>query len=124
MITPRIFAEALVELTKKGDVDTVLDAGISFCRDRNMMYLLPGVLSYLEMQSAREKEYRVTVIKTAHGVDESVVKDIESFVDGESARHMVEPLLIGGFTAETGERFYDASIKRHLYRLKKQLQNY
>ena len=124
MITPRIFAEALIELTKKGDSDRILDAAVSFCKERGMMYLLPDVVSHLGMQSLREREYDKTLIKTAHDVNPKVVKDIESFIDGKDAEHVVDPLLIGGFTAETGGRFYDASIKNYIFRLKKQLQDY
>jgi F0F1-type ATP synthase delta subunit len=126
MIGARDIAQTILFAEKSKDVDskTLIRNTLAYLKKQNLTHLLPEVLRILEQSAAAEAERESVVIETSHKVSEKTLSEIsEKVLSGakEKPEQIVNEELIGGFVARHGGVIYDASLKRKLELLKKEL---
>ncbi len=126
MITSRDIVQTLLFANKKDDLDAkkLVSNTLAYLEKQNLKHLLPEVLRILEQEGLKEAEQESVVIETSHVVSESTLKQISSklLTDAkEDPKQVVNEDLIGGFVAKHNGVIYDASLKRKIELLRKEL---
>jgi F0F1-type ATP synthase delta subunit len=126
MIGARDIAQTILFAEKSKDVDskTLIRNTLAYLKKQNLTHLLPEVLRILEQHAAAEAERESVVIETSHKVSEKTLSEIsDKVLSGakEKPEQIVNEELIGGFVAKHNGVIYDASLKRKLELLKKEL---
>jgi F0F1-type ATP synthase delta subunit len=126
MIGARDIAQTILFAEKSKDVDSkkLVRNTLAYLKKQNLTHLLPEVLRILEQHAAAEAERESVVIETSHKVSEKTLSEIsDKVLSGakEKPEQIVNEELIGGFVAKHNGVIYDASLKRKLELLKKEL---
>lgn len=122
MVTAETLGRTLLTLSEEHSADKGVDMFLRFAESRGLMYLLPDVVRFLEQLAASHDGDSGVLITTAREVPKSLIERIKDHVGANGdTQHQIDESLIGGFTAITGNKLYDASIKNSLTRLKQQL---
>jgi F0F1-type ATP synthase delta subunit len=126
MITSRDITQTILFSEKNGNIDAKKLASntLAYLKKQNLEHLLPEILRILEQEGLKEAEQESVVIETAREVSESMLKQISSkLLDCAEGKpeQVVNEDLIGGFVAKHNGVIYDASLKRKIELLKKEL---
>lgn len=122
MVTAEKLGRTLIAMADESGAEKSVQQFVSFAERRGLTFMLPDVVRFLEQLAASDEGSSDVVITTARDVSKSLLEDIKSHVKatGETV-HTIDESLIGGFTAQTGNKLYDASIRHSLVRLKHKL---
>lgn len=95
-----------------------------FLHDRNMSYLLPGLLKELEARQKEESFYKHLQITTARSLSDLQVSDLAAAFDApkEAVSTRRDPLLLGGVSCEYGGVRTSDSFRGRLDALQASLQ--
>ena len=125
MVRAETLGQTLVEMTKDTDnVSGALEQFLSFVKARNLFFLLPDVLEYLERQQREDKRRGRMSITTARKVSLEVIGAIKKYAgadDSVPVDEVVDENLIAGFQAIHNDKLYDASLRTRVDRLREQL---
>jgi len=126
MITSRDIAETLLFVETQGLADTTVfvQKMTGYLKKHHSLHLLPEALRMVEEGARKEKERESVTITTPFDLSATVVKDIVKTIAPlakEKPMVVLNKELIGGCTVEYGGVVYDASMKKGLELLQKQL---
>lgn len=109
------------------NADKIIDWFISFCREKNLVYLLPNVLKYLEREIPKEEERKTLIIRSKNDLSAETIRKIKKISDFREKEHKVKPVkdhvILGGFIAHYQDKVFDASVNNNLSLLKNKLIN-
>ena len=126
MITSKDIAQTILFAEKQGQTDTkkLVQNTLAYLKKQGSEHLIPEVLRILEQESAKEAERESVVIETSHEMSASTLKQIkDNLLAGatEKPEQVINEDLIGGFVAKHDGVIYDASLKKKLELLRKEL---
>ncbi len=100
---------------------------IIFCREKNLGYLLPNVLKYLEEEITEKREKETLVIKSKNDLSLNIIEKIKIFVRFDEKEGKIKLIkdnnILGGFIARYRDKIFDASVNNNLRLLKNKLIN-
>lgn len=100
-----------------------MDAFLSLCREKRLLFLLPGVIRHLSRYGREEEESNTLNIRSAGKLSPETAEKIRQavgFFEGKEEERQDES-VIGGFVAEYKNRVFDCSVKNNLHLLKNKL---
>ena len=110
-----------------GKVDDLTMRFITLITKKGRENLLPEIIGAVDHQYNEMQNITAATLTTAVNVDASVVKDIESKLKTSEGsvdiKTKVDSNIIGGYVLEIGDKIYDASVKRKIKDLRKELIN-
>jgi len=125
----RQLATALKQLTEENPKQEkkILNNFLDFCRQKNILYLLTGVIKQLKFYKKTEDEKKNLNINSFKKLNQDIVGDIKKHVGFDSAQKSEIVLnqdesLKGGFIAKYKGKIYDASVVRQLNTIKNKLE--
>lgn len=122
MISSRIIAQSVYELSQNSSKINIADNLIVYLKQNNLLPLLSSIVENLEHIQIGVKSKQELNITSAHKLSEDALKDIKHSLSAEKVGTVTEDIkLIGGFVAEFDGVVYDASIATQLSKLKNTL---
>ncbi|MDD4995972.1 MAG: F0F1 ATP synthase subunit delta [Patescibacteria group bacterium] len=112
--------------TNPKKMNEIADQFILFCHQKNLDYLLPNILKYLEKKIAEEKEEKTLSIKIKNNLSSSMIekiKKISGFNKNDKIKIIKDQKILGGFIAQYQNKIFDASVNHNLSLLKNKLIN-
>lgn len=110
-----------------GKVDDLTMRFITLITKKGRENLLPEIIGAIDNQYNEMQNITAATLTTAVNVDASVIKDIESKLKTSEGsvdiKTKVDSNIIGGYVLEIGDKIYDASVKRKIKDLRKELIN-
>jgi F-type H+-transporting ATPase subunit delta len=110
-----------------GKVDDLTMRFITLITKKGRESLLPEIIGAVDDQYNEMQSITAATLTTAVNMDASVVKDIESKLKTSEGsvdiKTKVDSNIIGGYVLEIGDKIYDASVKRKIKDLRKELIN-
>ncbi len=104
----------------------IIESFLSFCKDKNLGYLLPNLLRYIKIENSREEDVKTLKIFSATELSDAIVKNIQKSCnsDAESPTRVIEDKdVVAGFVAYYKNKIIDASLSNNLRVLKNKLIN-
>ncbi len=122
---PTIPAETKAKLLKEifsGKVSDLVLSFLDLLASKGRTGSLRSAIYSFERQLDEEMGVEAAQITSAHELDDALRASIEERLASETgskirATYLVDPSLIGGFTAVVGDRMIDASVHHQLQRL-------
>lgn len=113
---------ALLKALFEGKVSTGTLRFMELLATKGRSNLLRGSVQSFNRQLAAERGVETAVVRSAQELDPALRGAIETklaSITGSSidASYLIDPDLIGGFTARVGDRMIDASVRHQLERL-------
>ena len=124
MLRSRNIASKLHRMVVDGsDPKTVAKEASQYLRERKLDYMLPNVITYLELLLVKAKREDQCVIKSARPLAGGVVSDIAGRAGAKESEVTAEidEALVGGYIMQHQNKIVDASIKNQLNQLHKHL---
>lgn len=126
MVRASTLGKTLLQMVEDStdSIDEVVERFVRFVQKRNLVYVLPQVVRYLESVEANSKQGREVCITTRGDVPSDILDVIKKEVSAPNDApvvHRKDPQLLGGFKARYNNVLYDASIQRNLRRLRREL---
>ena len=110
-----------------GKVDDLTMGFITLITKKGRENLLPEIIGAVDDQYNEMQNITAATLTTAVNVDASVIKDIESKLKTTESsvdiKTKIDSNIIGGYVLEIGDKIYDASVKRKIKDLRKELIN-
>ncbi len=109
------------------NVDEAVDRFVSFCREKNLIYLLPNVLKYLEKEIPKEEKKMTLIIRSKDDLSAETIRKIKKISNFQEKEYKVKAVedggILGGFIAYYQDKVFDASVNNNLSLLKNKLIN-
>lgn len=124
MLRSRTIAERLARMVRDGVAPAkVADEAASYLKERDLEYLLPNVIEYLEGLGVRDGQENACVVETAREVSNELAGNIakSAGADKSDVVKKIDPELLGGYVIRHKNRIVDASLKNQLNQLHKHL---
>lgn len=110
-----------------GKVDDLTMRFITLITQKGRENILPDIMNAIDQQYNEMQNITMATLTTAVNVDASIINDIEAKLKtGEGAvdiKTKVDADILGGYILEIGDKVYDASVKRKIKDLRKELTN-
>lgn len=129
MVSVAKLADTLLAMVdEREDASAAVDTFFAFLEDRGLAYLAPDICKILEEREAQRERLEGAQITTARTISEDLKENIADAVDaseatGSKVSMQTDPSLLGGFRVRVGNTLYDATLRRNLENLKKQLRS-
>lgn len=125
-ISPRKYAEALLgalDGTPKNKAEFYLDNFLKIIERNNDVKILLDIVKELEKIGRESAGLKNVTITTTTALSEEAVKEIvqkleKVFSSKIEIRREVKPDILGGVVIESGEDYFDKSLKSHINKFK------
>lgn len=128
-ITPRKYAESLLEALEgapKGKIDVYLNNFLHILESANDIRILPEIIEEIKKIEREKTGIRLATVTTAVPLADAAAKEIAKklekiFSSKLKIKNEVNPGILGGIVIESGEDFFDKSVKNYLNKFKESL---
>jgi len=121
-------ARALFKIIKEDprNYQAIITGFVNFCKTKHLIYLLPNLLKYIEIEAKKEGDIKTLKIFSAAKLEENILKDIQKLSGAESSGsiEVIEDKdIIAGFVVYYQNKIIDASLINNLHLLRNKLTN-
>ena len=125
MIDSRTLADSLIQLSKEHGEEKGLKLFSQYLTDKNLIGLLPQILHHIKQLSQQKNEDMILTISSKYELSKSEIQQIQKIAQADDTNIVVEtiidPDVIGGFSAEFRGYLYNGSLENTLSQFKKAL---